>query len=161
MDIKLYEKDDVYYAAKLALKHRLYVPKNEWQLQTLLRTIVQQRYRLEDSKIFIALAFENEVPVGVCLLYRQQRKSVTFYEISVFVRKTLRGKGIGKALVDTALTKCPKSYRVYATSGIDGSVNFFKKASQRIGVYTYVTTQNARYVKNAETIPSKAVGSVS
>lgn len=136
--LKLYSKDEVYYGALLALKHRLFVSRKGWQLNSLLNTIVQQRYRLDDSKIYLALAFHNDVPVGCCLLYRQQKKSVTFYEVSIFVAKKVRNKGIGKALIDSVLTKCPKSYRVYATSGVDGSVAFFKKVSDRIGVYSYV-----------------------
>jgi len=93
-------------AAKIALKHRLYV--SGWFLGETIRKIVKDNP--EWCKNYkMALYYYNKTPVGVCL--RTNNKL-----LMVFVRKSYRNKGIGRKLV-----KCMKTTGCYGCPGISKS----------------------------------------
>ena len=95
MQIVIKKIHNVEKAADLALKNRLFVPG--WQLGEILRNI--NRLKCE-----IALAFENETPIGICLKIYYEPEN----QLHVFVRKRCRKQGIGRRLI--SLLKDDKSY---------------------------------------------------
>lgn len=102
------DQAEVKTLADVALKHRLYV--SGWGLTNMLKNM---RTTGNGS---IALAKENDVPIGVAIrTYNNQ--------VAVFVRKNKRKNGIGKNLVSNLKIK-PDDWHGY---GVKGSGNFFKK----------------------------------
>ena len=115
--IKKYTGEDVVIAAKLALKHRLYV--NGWCLS---HTLVG----IKDGciKASVCLAYDDKgEPVGVSVL-----EGVKW--LSVFVRKSHRRKGLGSELIKRMGVSCQKCS---AGEGVEGSRVFWEK----LGVESY------------------------
>lgn len=103
--------------ASLALKHRLYVSGWELSHQLVCARKYPQGYEIK-------LEYVGEVPVGVCLLDKDDGC------ISIFVKKAFRRKGIGRKLVKRFGDKIKK-----ADWGIHGSEYFFDNVGIEMGRY--------------------------
>lgn len=109
--------------ASIALRHRLYISQDGWQLAYFLRLVKNL-----DHSCDISLAYINDVPVGVSLLLHDMmpgpHNKKLSNQISVFVRKSYRKMGIGTRLLNTLKDK--KS-NIFAREGIEVSKNFYEK----------------------------------
>jgi GNAT superfamily N-acetyltransferase len=113
--IRLFEGKDCVTAASIALKHRLFVPG--WCLSGAMKCI-RKGHNIEDARM--AIAYDSDTPVGVCL-YEQ-----TAGLIQVFVRKSHRRRGIGRSLVENF-----KNTKTYGIKGINKSPYFFQNVGVR------------------------------
>lgn len=100
-----------------ALAARLYVPG--WQLLLDLKKIKKLIYSNEYITS-VAVAYMNNIPIGVCLSQRWYRYKNP--SISVFVRKKYRRYGIGTKLVKKIMGNKP-GFKY--SNGVDGSLRFF------------------------------------
>lgn len=114
---KPYTKLQAKKGAAIALRNRLYV--SGWELSYTLQYIKNT----VESKYFVVLAFENDIPIGVLTCSPEGM-------LQVFVRKSKRTKGIGRSLIREAAKSYPIEKLRY-DSGIKGSSIFFKKSLNR------------------------------
>lgn len=108
--------------AETALAAKLYVRGHDWTLRGDL-----ERFRAYWD--FIALAYSDGVPVGVCVILREGW-------ISVYVRSKFRRKGIGSALVrdlKAYMVDCGFRHDVTAGEGVRGSRSFWKAVEIPMG----------------------------
>lgn len=99
--------------ADIALKNRLYV--SGYLLSGIL---VDIRSGKNDGRV--VLHFENDVPVGVAVY---QSSLSCYYQTMVFVRKSMRNRGIGSQL----LAKLDAGKRTRVGVGCTASRNFWYK----------------------------------
>ncbi|MNR26126.1 hypothetical protein D3C85_1433170 [compost metagenome] len=85
-EIRMFKGEDAKIAADIALKHRLYV--SGWRLSGELKSTREG----QNIKERIAIAYSQEIPIGVCF---QKEDGSTH----VFVRKSERKVGVGRSLV--------------------------------------------------------------
>lgn len=97
--------------ADIALKNRLYV--SGYMLSGVLVDI-----RNGDNDGRVVIHFENDIPVGVAVTHSS---ASCYYETMVFVRKSMRKRGIGSKLL--AQLDAPKITRVGV--GCDASRKFW------------------------------------
>jgi GNAT superfamily N-acetyltransferase len=88
--MKIKKINNIKKAAQLALTNRLFVPG--WLLRCELVNILKYSY----NNYEIALAFKNNIPVGICL---KKHRFGNNNQLMVFVKKSHRKQGIGRKLV--------------------------------------------------------------
>lgn len=108
-------EDKIIELCELALKYRLYVPG--WTLRKILKDFIIGKGKID----FIAIAFEENIPIGIILINDEIRKNC----IKIFVRKSKRRLGIGTKLVEKAKFHNKKLYG-HPQCRINGQ-NFFIK----------------------------------
>lgn len=99
--------------ADIALKNRLYV--SGYMLSGILIKI-----RRGEIQARVLIHVENEIPVGVAVYVPS---AVTYYETMIFVRKSMRSRGIGTALLSKL--NSPRQTRVGV--GCSASRHFWHK----------------------------------
>lgn len=99
--------------ADIALKNRLYV--SGYMLSGVLIDI-----RNGDNDGRVVIHFENDIPVGVAIT---QSAHSSYYETMIFVRKSMRNRGIGAKL----LTQLNASKTTRVGVGCKASRNFWQK----------------------------------
>lgn len=106
----LYRDETLAEGARIALKHRLYVPT--WTLKLVLRDLAHGQYQASQ----VSIAFKDDVPVAVAVYDSQWR------QVMCFVRPTERRQGIG-----TAVVRALEFFRscTYANKGGPGSMEFW------------------------------------
>lgn len=107
--IKTFVGDDVKHAAKLVIRHRLFVPG--WDLRGRLGLLVRRRVR----DAIIAICYVDNVPVAVVVKERT---------VQAFCRKAFRRRGLTSKLMLKVMEYYPHDLLV-ANEGIDGSVKFW------------------------------------
>jgi GNAT superfamily N-acetyltransferase len=110
---KLELTNDNQINADIALKNRLYV--SGYMLSEVLRKIRSGEF---DGRVVIHC--ENDIPVGVAV---EHYSPVVFYKTMVFVRKSMRRKGIGSKL----LQQLQPRKSSYVGIGCDASRKFWQK----------------------------------
>lgn len=105
--------------ADIALKNRLYV--SGWCLSG---NLVDVRDSPEDCLVLVH--YEDERAVGVCLVQHYEVYNKKVHNIQTFVKKSYRGKGIGRQLVNKAKEITPNAEFSYG-AGIAGSRVFWEK----------------------------------
>lgn len=119
--VKLYT-DDIAKAAKLALMHRLYVPRRDYYLFEVLTNILklspEQRFNIS-----LALVFKEEFPIAVAFKRNQS--------LMAFVKKAHRLKGYGSL----AVSAFPQDTEAFANEGLRGTSEFWKKNGIRVRDY--------------------------
>lgn len=99
--------------ADIALKNRLYV--SGYMLSGVLIDI-----RNGDNDGRVVIHFENDIPVGVAVTHSA---ASCYYQTMIFVRKSMRKRGIGSKLI--AQLNASKITRVGV--GCKASLNFWRK----------------------------------
>jgi predicted acetyltransferase len=110
--------------ARLALKHRLYVPKESWGLQSALRVA-----ELNPCLFYVNLHYEDGVPVGVILIQHKvhAQKHRNVLGAQVFVRSAYRRRGIATGLLKGFVDPHPRRQRkICANKGAEGSQEFWR-----------------------------------
>ena len=110
--------------ARLALRHRLYVAKESWGLQSALRLAA-----LSPGLFYVELHYENGVPVGVILIQHMvhTRKYRNVLGAQIFVRSAYRRRGIATKLLKSFVDPHPRRVRkICANKGVEGSQEFWR-----------------------------------
>ena len=115
--------------AKIALKHRLFVPG--WQMRELLLQAAGRKQPL--SPMVVELLYRGDQPVAVGLSkYTLSENIRVSCIVHVFVRKTHRRQGLGRQLVHQ-LTQTAHQHHceVKCFNGVDGSEVFWQRMSEQ------------------------------
>ncbi len=114
---KTYAEREVSEAADIVLKNRLYV--SGWLMSGLMKKLRESSSEFSDVEI--VLAFDEQIPVGVCVHYsKEDFMRHKYSRIQAFVRKQYRRNGIGSKMVRRV-----KKTRPFAYHGVDGSDLFW------------------------------------
>lgn len=113
MELKIFMGNRLKDGASIGMKHRLYVP--HWLLMDLLKSI---RGGHVTSCNLIIIAYCNDIPIGLCASVDGR--------IMIFVRKSMRRKGIGTSLYEQAMKTLRRKKHFIYYSGIKGHLDFYK-----------------------------------
>ena len=127
IEITVYSGDTAQEGIKEIISNRLYVPG--WSLRG---CVLAEDYY---EKKIIGIAYVGGVAVGTCTCLYRNKNSAPF--VQVFVRKSLRKRGIGHKLLRETVGKEHFKY----VEGLEGTEQFFIKYLYKMGSYSdYSTT---------------------
>lgn len=114
-------KDEIIEGARIGINAQLYIPFEYCHIFKFLTQAINNnnlninhgRSKWFKGKIIkLLIAYENEIPAGICLLIKRKND----YVIEIFVKERFRKRGIGYALIENIKRRISKTIYVFKTS---------------------------------------------
>ncbi len=129
-------KDEIIEGARIGINAQLYIPFEYCHIFKFLTQAINNnnlninhgRSKWFKGKIIkLLIAYENEIPAGICLLIKRKND----YVIEIFVKERFRKRGIGYALIENIKRRISKTIYVFKTSSWN-SMNFLTENGIKI-----------------------------
>jgi GNAT superfamily N-acetyltransferase len=111
-------KDEIIEAARIGIDAQLYIPFEYCHIFKFLKQIINNNDlkinhgALQGKIVKSLIAYENEIPAGICLLIKRKND----YIIEIFVKESFRKRGVGYALIENTKKRISKTIYVFKTS---------------------------------------------